>query len=111
LKEGDKNTKFFQRVANSNRRNNIVKSLPVNGSFSTDSTKIRDHIVKFYMQLYSVQYSWRPKMNGLSFQAIGEDEGSWLESEVLLVVKNLNGDKTLGLYGFFSNLLGDVERG
>jgi hypothetical protein len=59
-------------------------------------------------------------MNGLSFQAIGEEEGSRLErdfeeSEVFEVVKNLNGDKAIGPNGFslffFSNLLGDVERG
>jgi hypothetical protein len=57
------------------------------------------------MQLYLEQYSWRPKMNGFSFQATGEG-GSWLErdfeeSEVLEVVKNLNGDKALGPDGFF----------
>jgi hypothetical protein len=53
------------------------------------------------MQLYSEQYSWRPEIDGLSFQAIGVDEGSWLESdfeesEVFEVVKNLNGDKAPG---------------
>jgi hypothetical protein len=54
----------------------------------------------------------------ISFQAIGEEEGSWLErdfeeSEVFEVVKNLNGDKPwgLGLSGFLSNMLGDFERG
>jgi hypothetical protein len=38
LGEGDKNTEFFNRVANSNRRNNTVESLLVNGSLSSYST-------------------------------------------------------------------------
>jgi hypothetical protein len=36
LKEGDKCTKLFHRVANSNRRSNSLKSLSVNGSISSD---------------------------------------------------------------------------
>ena len=36
LKEGDSNIRFFHRMANSNRRNNCT-----------------DHIVQFYMNLYS----------------------------------------------------------
>jgi hypothetical protein len=53
-----------------------VDSLIVNGSFSSDPKERREHIVQFYMQLYLEQYSWRPKMNGLSFQAICEEESS-----------------------------------
>jgi hypothetical protein len=32
LREGEKCTKFFHQVANSNRRNNSIESLLVNGS-------------------------------------------------------------------------------
>jgi hypothetical protein len=48
LKEGDKCTKFFHRVANSNRRNNSIDQLEVNGRFSLDQSKIRDHVVSLY---------------------------------------------------------------
>ena len=34
LKEGDANTKFFHRMANSNRRNNGIESLMVDGTLS-----------------------------------------------------------------------------
>jgi hypothetical protein len=40
LKEGDKCTKFFHRVANSNRRSNSIESLFVNGSISSDQQVI-----------------------------------------------------------------------
>ena len=36
LKEGDKNTKFFHRLANSHRRYNSISSLLINGEMSTD---------------------------------------------------------------------------
>jgi hypothetical protein len=79
LKEGDKNTKFFSPVGNSNRRYNIVDALIVNRSLSSDSMEIREHIVQFYSQLYSKQFNWRPQLDGLSFNLIEEDEGSWLD--------------------------------
>ena len=36
LKEGDTNTKLFHRMANSNRKNNGIESLMVNGTLSSD---------------------------------------------------------------------------
>jgi hypothetical protein len=54
LKEGDKSTQSFHRVANFNRRNNSIKSQLVNGSISSDQTKIRDHIVQFYDRVGSI---------------------------------------------------------
>jgi hypothetical protein len=45
LKEGDNNTKFFHRLANSYRRNNSIKSLVVDGDTIVESDEIKDHIV------------------------------------------------------------------
>jgi hypothetical protein len=53
LKEGDKCTKFFHMVSNSNRRNNSIEMLFVNGSVSFDQNAIRDRIVQFYDGLFS----------------------------------------------------------
>jgi hypothetical protein len=53
LKEGDKCTKFFHIVANTNRRNNTIESLIVNGSSSSDPACISDHIVSFYDSLFT----------------------------------------------------------
>ena len=36
LKEGDANTRFFHRMANSNRKNNGIESLMVNGTLSSN---------------------------------------------------------------------------
>lgn len=48
LKEGDKNTKFFHRVANSNRKCNIVEILVINGDIFSNSEEVKDHIVQFF---------------------------------------------------------------
>jgi len=39
LREGDQNTKFFNCLANSHRRNNSVESQVVNGIMTSDSTE------------------------------------------------------------------------
>ena len=48
LKEGDKNTKFFHQVANSNRKCNIVEILVINGDMFSNSEEVKDHIVQFF---------------------------------------------------------------
>jgi hypothetical protein len=45
LRKGGKCTKFFYQVANSNRRNNSIESLLINGTMSSNLTEIREHIV------------------------------------------------------------------
>ena len=53
LREGDANTKFFHRMADSNRRNNGIESLMVDGILSSDQGMIADYITQFFMNLYS----------------------------------------------------------
>lgn len=116
LKEGDKNTKFFHRLANSRHKFNQVDSLSINGEVSRNPRETQEHIVHFYKNLYVENCSWRPRVEGLSFLSIDEDESSWLErefeeKEVWDVIKDFNGDKALGSDGFtmaffFSEVLG-----
>ncbi|XP_050280858.1 uncharacterized protein LOC126721830 [Quercus robur] len=78
LREGNANTKFFHRTANSNRRNNDIESL---------------------MQVV------RPFSEVLVFLRISDDNANWLdrpfeEAKIFYVIQNFNGDKSPRLDGF-----------
>ena len=66
---------------------------------------IRDNVVLFYENLYKETKAWRPSVDGLDFHCIGATDSSHLErqfdrEEVLLVVKDLKGDKAPSFDGF-----------
>ena len=79
LREGDANTKFFHRMANSNRRNNGIETPMVNGTLSSNQDMIEDFITQFFMDLYSEQQLDRLSPNVLEFPMISGDKADWLE--------------------------------
>jgi len=104
LKEGDKCTKFFHSIANSNRRHNSMDSLLI-GNTPSNQTEIGEHVVKFYQKLFFELCRWRPMVNDISFDSILESEASLLErafkeEDVRKVVSAMIGDKALGPDGF-----------
>ena len=60
LKEGDRNTKFFHRIANYHRRCNTINRLLVDGELSSDQGIIEGCISHFHRQLYSETEIHRP---------------------------------------------------
>lgn len=104
MKEGDRCTKFFHQVANSNRRVNTISSSEVDGVLVEDSEVVSTKIVQFYESLYQESYDWRP-LDGLAFDNISDVEAEWMErpfdeAEVSRVVRTFNGGKALGPDGF-----------
>jgi hypothetical protein len=105
LKEGDSNTRYFHKMANSHRRYNRVETLRIEGVLSNDPNEVKEHIVNFYQNLYTEQSNWRPRMDNQAFSSIDEEEKAWLEREfeemeVWEVVKGMEGDKAPGPDGF-----------
>jgi hypothetical protein len=47
-----------EMVTNSNRKNNSIELLLVNGLVSSNQPAIREHIMQFYDKLFSEQFSW-----------------------------------------------------
>ena len=105
LKEGDSNTRFFHRMANSNRRNNCIENLMIDGALSSNQDRVAAHIEHFYMNLYSEQQMQHPFRDILDFPRISRDNAVWLErhfeeAEIFEVIKEFNGNKSPGPDGF-----------
>ena len=101
IKEGDNNTWFFHRLANSHRRMNFIRSVKVDGVLSEGESDVLDHVVAFYKKLYQELESWRPTIDGLEFDCLDETEKLSLErdfekKEILEALKEAEGDKALG---------------
>ena len=105
LKEGDNNTKFFHKMANSNRRRNFMEKMEVDGTTYHVDSDIRDNVVHFYESLYTKSESWRPFVDDLPFSVIGDSDRFMLDNrfereEILQVVRDLQGDKSPDPDGF-----------
>ena len=105
IKEGDNNTKFFHMMANSHRRSNHLSFLEVDGVIYEDGAEVAAQVVQYYKTLYQESEEWKPFVEGLEFDEIGESEKGWLErrfekDEILLVVRDMEGDKAPGPDGF-----------
>jgi hypothetical protein len=104
LREGDNNTKFFHKMANSNKRQNWVQVIVDGASYDVEAD-IREQMVLFYTNLYQEGKGWRPDVDGLPFASIGEEDCHLLErnfdkEEVCGVLRDLRGDKAPGPDGF-----------
>ncbi len=62
LKEGDRNTKYFHRIANSHSRKNSIGSIIVDGETITDPAEINVKIVDFYSTLFTENGTRRPTL-------------------------------------------------
>ena len=51
IKEGDNNTKFFYKVANSWRRYNHLSMLEVDGVIYEEESEVADQVVQFYKKI------------------------------------------------------------
>ena len=105
LREGDRNTKFFHRVTNSNRRINSIDRLSIDGTLTTDQTAIGEGLVNFYSNLFSNEALRRPLLDNLPFSSIAEEDDLVLDrqftkEEVWGVVKKMAGDKAPGPDGY-----------
>lgn len=105
LKKGDRNTKYFQKMANSHRRNNCIDKLKVGPEIIEDEDSIKREILEFYEKLYTEQESWRPCAEFEGLASISEEEKTDLElafqdEEVLAVIKSCAPDKAPGPDGY-----------
>lgn len=105
LKEGDKNTRFFHKTANTHRRSNTIDKLKVEGVMIEDPEEIKREIVSFYENLYIEHEEWRPQLEMINCPKITERENHMLEAsfepqEIQEGINACTGDKAPGLDGY-----------
>ena len=69
LREGDKNTKYFHKMANAKARRNFLSKIIVNGVNLSSLEDIKEGVCSAYQSLLSVSGEWRPSINDLNFRS------------------------------------------
>ena len=59
LKEGDRNTGYFHRMANAHRRNNTLDRIKINGVWLSEEQEVKEGIVNAFQQLLSEESGWK----------------------------------------------------
>jgi len=77
LKEGDNNTGFFHRLANSHRQANTMRDVEVEGIMYEVESNIYDQVVGFYKSLYQESESWRPTDEVFKYPLVAWDKVVW----------------------------------
>ncbi|WMV13963.1 hypothetical protein MTR67_007348 [Solanum verrucosum] len=105
LNEGDKNTKFFHKIANAHRRYNNIDQLMIHGELNQEPSRIKGEIVEYYKRLYKESSQWRLEYINVQCPVLTEEDNQALqsnfeESEVLRCLKLCAVDKAAGPDGF-----------
>ena len=79
LKEGDRNTGFFHRMANAHRRRNCLKSISINDRKLDKEAEINEGLVNAFQNLLSALGGWRPSLPDLALNEIGYEKAARLE--------------------------------
>ncbi|RVW22247.1 LINE-1 reverse transcriptase-like [Vitis vinifera] len=105
LKEGDRNTGYFHRMANAHRRNNSLDRITINGEMLTEDQEVREGIVNAFQNLLSEEPGWRADIEGLQLKHLNPREAENLEvpfseEEIHFALMEMRGDKAPGPDGF-----------
>lgn len=80
LKEGDKNYRFFHKMANAQRRRNYLAAIKVNGRRLTREEVVKEEVVISFHRVLSEIDEWKPSIIGLPFSVLDREEARALEN-------------------------------
>lgn len=90
LKQCDKNTKFFHKMANAHKRYNCIAKIKVDGRTIEDKRLNKEHILRFYDKLLTENETWTPLWE---VAALSDEESRWLQRQ--FIKQCCQGKKTL----------------
>ena len=70
LKEGDRNTRFFHRMANGHRRRNCFKSISINDRTLDKEADIKEGLVDAFQNFLSAPSGWHPILPEIALNEI-----------------------------------------
>ena len=70
LREGDRNTGYFHRMANAHRRVNFLNKIKINGVRLSKEQEVREGIANAYQQLLSDSFGWKADIGGLLLKQV-----------------------------------------
>ena len=105
LKEGDKNTGFFHRMANAHRSNNSLDKIKIDGVWLLEEQEMREGVAHAYQQMLFEDSGWKADTGRLQLDQISQQEAENLEipfseNEIQSALMEMNGDKAPGPDGF-----------
>ena len=116
LREGDRNTGYFHRMANAHRKRQTMEKIKINGVWLSGEQDVRNGIVDAFQRLLTEDSEWKAEIGGLDLNQISQQEADTLElpfteEEVHSALMGMNGDKAPGPDGFtgpFGNSAGSL---
>lgn len=116
LREGDRNTGYFHRMANAHRKRQTMEKIKINGVWLSGEQDVRNGIVDAFQRLLTEDSEWKADIGGLDLNQISQQEADTLElpfteKEVHSALMGMNGDKAPGPDGFtgpFGNSAGSL---
>ncbi|KAL6318412.1 hypothetical protein AAG906_041175 [Vitis piasezkii] len=105
LREGDRNTGYFHRMATAHRRRNSMDRIKINGIWLSEEQEVRTGIADAFKQLLTEDSEWKADIGGLNLNQISQQEAEILEfpfseDEVHSALMDMNGDKAPSPDGF-----------
>ena len=101
IKEVDCNSRYFHLMINASRRNNCLKGLLIDGTWSEEPATVKEAVKVFFEQRFQENVIDRPTLDGLCFQTIDNHQNETLvqrfqEEEVKRAVWECGSDKSPG---------------
>ncbi|RVW86699.1 hypothetical protein CK203_039848 [Vitis vinifera] len=79
LKEKDKNTIFFHKMANTHRTRNFLEKLRINGDLLVGENNIKEGMARAFQLMFSKMGEWRSSIEGLVFNFMSSTNSAAFE--------------------------------